>query len=62
MARRAKATLWMLITQGEKSRYVSVRKVGSGRYVPTLKAPSSRVRITPLHTRRKAQVSASAPN
>src|ERR1019366_5409267 len=33
MARRAEATLWMLIKQGDKSRYVSVSKVGNGRYV-----------------------------
>ena len=29
MARRAEATHWMLIKQGDKSRYVSVSKVGS---------------------------------
>jgi hypothetical protein len=36
MARRAEATLWMLIKQGDKSRYISVSKVGSGRYAPNI--------------------------
>ncbi len=39
MARRAEATLWMLIKQGDKSRYVSVSNVGSGRYRPNIEGP-----------------------
>jgi hypothetical protein len=39
MARRAEATLWMLIKQGDKNRYISVSKVGSGRYVPNIDGP-----------------------
>lgn len=39
MARRAEATLWMLIKQGGKNRYVSVSKVRSGRYAPNVEGP-----------------------
>ena len=39
MARRAEATLWMLIKQGDKGRYVSVSKVGNERYVPNIEGP-----------------------
>jgi hypothetical protein len=39
MARKEEATLWMLIKQGDKSRHVSVSKVGSGRYVPNIEHP-----------------------
>ena len=39
MARRAEATLWMQLKQGDKNRYVSVHKVASGRYVPNAKGP-----------------------
>ncbi len=39
MARKAEATLWMLIKQGDKTRYVSVSKVGSGRYRPKIEGP-----------------------
>jgi hypothetical protein len=36
MASRAEATLWMLIKQGDQSRYVSVSEVVSGRYAPNM--------------------------
>jgi integrase len=39
MARRAEATLWMQIKQGDKNRYVSIRKVGNGRFVPNTDVP-----------------------
>jgi integrase len=39
MPRRAEATLWIQIKQGDKNRYVAVRKVGNGRFVPNIEGP-----------------------
>ena len=39
MARRAEDTFWILVKQGDKCQYVSVSKVGSGRYVSNIEGP-----------------------
>jgi hypothetical protein len=62
MARRVEASLWMLIKQRDKSRCVSVSKVGTGRFVTNIERPfEPGAVLSPLHPRRKAQVGVRRP-